>query len=232
ELQPLVEALQAATRGERGLRIPAAGRGMGAKLARAFNELAETRERTTDELVRVATVIGREGRLTARAELRKGDGLWKQQLDAANHMIRDLVRPTTGGASVVDAVADGDLSQRIQLTIDGRPVEGEFLRIGTTVNGMVDQLSSFADEVTRVAREVGTEGVLGGQAQVEGVSGVWRGLTENVNFMASKLTTQVRNIADVTTAVANGDLSPKITVEARGEGADLAETINAMVRHL
>jgi CheY-like chemotaxis protein/HAMP domain-containing protein len=232
ELQPLLEALQAAARGERGLRVPAAGRGMGAKLARAFNELADTRERTTDELVRVATVIGREGRLTARAELRRAGGMWKEQLDSVNQMIEDLVRPTSEVARVIDAVADGDLSQRIQLKIEGRPVKGEFLRIGTTVNGMVDQLSSFADEVTRVAREVGTEGVLGGQAQVEGVSGVWRGLTENVNFMASNLTTQVRNIADVTTAVANGDLSRKITVEASGEVAALAETINAMVDRL
>ena len=132
----------------------------------------------------------------------------------------------------MDAVADGDLTQKMQLKIGGQPVKGEFLRIGTTVNAMVDQLSSFADEVTRVAREVGTDGKLGGQATVKGVSGTWRDLTDNVNLMAKNLTDQVRNIAAVTTAVANGDLSQKITVEAKGEVAELAETINTMVDQL
>src|SRR5947209_5451497 len=153
-------------------------------------------------------------------------------LDSINDLIDDLVRPTTEVARVIDAVADGDLTQKMALEIAGQPVKGEFLRIGTTVNTMVDQLSSFADEVTRVAREVGTEGKLGGQAQVKGVSGTWRDLTENVNFMASNLTDQVRNIAHVTTAVANGDLSQKITVEAKGEVAALADTINTMVDRL
>jgi HAMP domain-containing protein len=179
ELQPLLEALLDARRGQRNVRVAARGRGMVGKLARAFNELAQTREQTTDELVRVATVIGREGRLTARAERRRVEGVWKQQLDAVNTMIEDLVRPTTEVARVIDAVADGDLSQRIQLEIGGRPVKGEFQRIGTTVNGMVDQLSSFADEVTRVAREVGTEGKLGGQAQVPGVAGTWADVGAN-----------------------------------------------------
>src|SRR6185437_9240620 len=178
DLEPLLEALRAAKRGERGLRLPARGKGMTGRLARAFNELAQKREQTTDELVRVAAVIGREGRLTERAEVRGAEGLWWEQLGAVNTLIEDLVRPTTEVARVIDAVADGDLSQRIQLKIEGRPVKGEFLRIGTTVNGMVDQLSSFADEVTRVAREVGTEGVLGGQAKVKGVSGTWKDLTD------------------------------------------------------
>jgi HAMP domain-containing protein/CheY-like chemotaxis protein/signal transduction histidine kinase len=229
DLEPLLEALLAAKRGERGTRLPARGKGMAGRLARAFNELGQTREQTTDELVRVAAVIGREGRLTERAEVRGADGTWREQLDAVNTMIEDLVRPTTEVARVIDAVAEGDLSQRIQLKIEGRPVKGEFLRIGTTVNGMVDQLSSFADEVTRVAREVGTEGVLGGQAKVKGVSGTWKDLTDNVNFMASNLTTQVRGIARVVTAVANGDLDQKFTIEARGEVAALADTINAMI---
>src|SRR5207237_5329722 len=154
---------------------------------------------------------------------------WKEQLGSVNTMIEDLVRPTTEVARVIDAVADGDLSQRIQLKIAGRPVKGEFLRIGTTINTMVDQLSSFADEVTRVAREVGTEGVLGGQARVKGVSGTWKDLTDNVNQMASNLTTQVRGIAKVVTAVAGGDLEQKFTIEARGEVAALADTINAMI---
>ena len=133
---------------------------------------------------------------------------------------------------MIDAVADGDLSQKMQLTIEGQPVKGEFRRIGTTVNSMVDQLSSFADEVTRVAREVGTDGKLGGQAKVKGVSGVWKDLTDNVNTLASNLTTQVRNIAQVTTAVANGDLTKKITVDVRGEVAELKNTINTMVDQL
>jgi HAMP domain-containing protein/CheY-like chemotaxis protein/signal transduction histidine kinase len=232
DLEPLLEALVAARRGDRGVRVSARGKGMTGRLARAFNELAQTREQTTDELMRVATVIGREGRLTERAEVRGAAGVWKQQIDSVNMMIEDLVRPTTEVARVIDAVADGDLLQRIQLKIEGRPVKGEFLRIGTTVNGMVDQLSSFADEVTRVAREVGTEGVLGGQAKVKGVSGTWKDLTDNVNQMASNLTGQVRNIAEVTTAVANGDLTKKITVDVRGEVLELKNTINTMVDQL
>ena len=147
-------------------------------------------------------------------------------------MIDDLVRPTTEIARVIDAVAVGDLSQKMELKIDGRPLRGEFRRIGTTVNAMVDQLSSFADEVTRVAREVGTEGKLGGQAKVKGVSGVWKDLTDNVNLMASNLTAQVRDIAQVTTAVANGDLSKKITVDVKGEILELKNTINTMVDQL
>src|SRR5207244_3179287 len=155
-------------------------------------------------------------------------GAWEEQIDAVNGLIDDLVRPTTEVARVIDAVADGDLTQKMALEIAGQPVKGEFLRIGTTVNTMVDQLSSFADEVTRVAREVGTEGKLGGQAEVKGVSGTWRDLTENVNLMASNLTDQVRNISQVSQAVARGDLTQKITVEARGEVAELAEALNEM----
>src|SRR5438093_1322234 len=232
DLEPLLEALAAAKRGERGVRVSGRGKGMAGRLARAFNELAQTREVTTDELVRVATVIGREGRLTERAEVRGAAGTWKEQLDSVNTMIEDLVRPTNEVARVIDAVADGDLGQRIQLKIEGRPVKGEFLRIGKTVNAMVDQLSSFTDEVTRVAREVGTEGELGGQARVKGVSGTWKDLTDNVNGMASNLTSQVRNIAEVTTAVANGDLTKKITVDVKGEIQELKNTINTMVDQL
>src|SRR5262249_27278940 len=149
-----------------------------------------------------------------------------------NSLIGDLVRPTTEVARVLSAVAEGDLTQKMALEIDGKPVKGEFQRIGTTVNTMVDQLSSFADEVTRVAREVGTEGKLGGQADVPGVAGIWKDLTDNVNLMASNLTTQVRGIANVVTAVANGDLSKKFVVEAKGEIAELADTINNMTETL
>src|SRR5207237_299586 len=184
------------------------------------------------EVARVGRAIGREGRLTERAVTPAGSGHWADTTDALNTLIDDLVRPTTEVARVIDAVADGDLSQKMQLNIGGQPVKGEFRRIGTTVNSMVDQLSSFADEVTRVAREVGTDGKLGGQARVKGVSGTGKDLTDNVNFMASNLTTQVRSIAQVTTAVANGDLSQKISVDAKGEVAALAETINTMVDQL
>ncbi|MBV8079186.1 MAG: HAMP domain-containing protein [Actinobacteria bacterium] len=232
ELQELLDALRNARRGARGVRVDARKAGILGELGKAFNELAQTREKTTDEIVRVATVIGREGRLTERTHFAGAEGTWREQLEAVNTVIEDLVRPTNEVARVIDAVADGDLSQRIQLKIEGRPVKGEFLRIGKTVNAMVDQLSSFADEVTRVAREVGTEGKLGGQARVKGVSGTWKDLTDNVNQMASNLTAQVRNIADVTTAVAQGDLSKKITVDVRGEVLELKNTINTMVDQL
>src|SRR5258707_938843 len=170
--------------------------------------------------------------LTDRAELKKAQGTWRASLAAVNAMVDDLSRPTLEVARVIDAVAEGDLSQKMQLKIEGRAVKGEFLRIGTTVNSMVDQLSSFADEVTRVAREAGTEGKLGGQAVVKGVGGTWKDLTDNVNLMVSNLTTQVRGVAQVVTAVADGDLNRKFTIEAKGEVAALAETVNSMVDRL
>ncbi|MDX6253781.1 MAG: hypothetical protein QOJ11_115 [Frankiales bacterium] len=197
-----------------------------------INALAALNERRTRELVRASRVIGREGRMTERLDEVAADGDWSTGAAAVNSLIDDLVRPTTEVARVIAAVAEGDLSQQMAMEIAGQPVKGEFLRIGTTVNTMVDQLSSFADEVTRVAREVGTEGKLGGQAQVRGVSGVWRDLTESVNSMAGNLTSQVRNIAQVTTAVAQGDLSQKITVDAQGEILELKSTVNTMVDQL
>src|SRR5678815_1296606 len=159
-------------------------------------------------------------------------GGWADSAGALNALVTDLVAPTIEVARVIKAVAAGDLSQKMTLEIEGKSVQGEFLRIGTTVNTMVDQLSSFSSEVTRVAREVGTEGKLGGQAVVPGVAGTWKDLTDNVNFMARNLTDQVRNIAAVTTAVANGDLSKKITVDVRGEILELKQTINTMVDQL
>jgi HAMP domain-containing protein/CheY-like chemotaxis protein/putative methionine-R-sulfoxide reductase with GAF domain len=232
DLAPLLEALRSAARGESGVRLDARKRGPVGELAKAFNDLAVMREKTTDEIVRVATAIGSEGRLTDRAETKGTHGVWNASLSAVNGMIDDLSRPTLEVARVIGAVAEGDLSQKMQLKIEGRAVKGEFLRIGTTVNAMVDQLSSFADEVTRVAREVGSEGKLGGQAKVKGVSGTWKDLTDNVNGMASNLTSQVRNIAEVTTAVANGDLTRKITVDVKGEVLELKNTINTMVDQL
>ena len=214
------------------MRLSAQKSGVMGDVAKAFNGLAERREGLTDELGRVSKVIGREGRMTERAKLKNAKGSWADSVDSVNSMIDDLVRPTIEVSRVLDAVAEGDLSQKMSLKIEGQPVRGEFLRIGTTVNTMLDQLSSFASEVTRVAREVGTEGILGGQARVKDVSGIWRDLTDNVNFMANNLTTQVRNIAEVTTAVANGDLSKKITVDVRGEVLELKNTINTMVDQL
>src|SRR5438105_11830410 len=153
-------------------------------------------------------------------------------MDSNNGLITDLVQPTSEVARVIKAVAEGDLSQKVELEIDGKQVQGEFFRIGSTVNRMVDQLNAFASEVTRVAREVGTEGVLGGQASVPGVGGTWKDLTDSVNAMAGNLTSQVRNIAEVTTAVANGDLSRKIGVDVKGEILELKNTINTMVDQL
>src|ERR1041384_247688 len=170
--------------------------------------------------------------MTARVETHGWSGSWVVTGDAFNALIGDLVRPSTEVARVITAVAEGDLSQKMALEIEGKPVRGEFLRIGTTVNRMVDQLRAFASEVTRVAREVGTEGKLGGQAHVPGVAGTWKDLTDSVNGMASNLTGQVRNIAEVAIAVANGDMSRKITVDVRGEILQLKETLNTMVDQL
>src|SRR5262249_33661731 len=149
--------------------------------------------------------------------LGKVAGGWATSVNSINALIGDLVQPTTEVSRVISAVAEGDFTQKMDLQIEGQPVKGEFLRIGTTVNSMVDQLSSFAAEVTRVAKEVGTDGKLGGQAEVPDAAGIWKDLTDNVNLLANNLTAQVRNIAEVTTSVAKGDLSKKITVDARGE---------------
>jgi HAMP domain-containing protein/CheY-like chemotaxis protein/signal transduction histidine kinase len=233
KLVELLQALQAAKDGDFSPRLPVRKRdGIYGEIAAAFNELVDGNSKMTKELVRVSSVIGREGRMTERASLPKVGGDWSKSIASVNSLIDDLVRPTTEVARVIEAVADGDLSQKMALKIENQPVKGEFLRIGKTVNAMVDQLSAFAAEVSRVAKEVGTDGKLGGQAEVKGVSGTWRNLTENVNFMASNLTDQVRNIALVTTAVAQGDLSQKITVDAKGEILQLKNTINTMVDQL
>jgi signal transduction histidine kinase/HAMP domain-containing protein len=231
-LEDLLAALHAVRGGDFSARLSTRRRGLLGEIAAEFNELAATNQRMAKELVRVGRIIGREGRMTERAALTGADGEWATSIDSVNALIDDLVRPTTEVARVIVAVAEGDLSQKMALKIEGQQVKGEFLRIGTTVNTMVDQLSSFADEVTRVAREVGTEGKLGGQAKVKGVSGTWKDLTDSVNQMASNLTDQVRNIAQVTTAVAQGDLSQKITVDVKGEILELKNTINTMVDQL
>src|SRR5438132_7651933 len=198
-LERLEDALRAAAAGDFGVRLPARRKSALGAVEAAFNELAARNAALEAELVRIAQIIGREGRMTERARLDRAGGGWSTAIDSVNGLIDDLVRPTTEVARVIVAVAEGDLSQKMALEIEGRPVKGEFARIGTTVNSMVDQLSSFAAEVTRVAREVGTEGKLGGQAKVRGVAGTWKDLTDSVNFMAWNLTDQVRNIAQVTT---------------------------------
>jgi HAMP domain-containing protein/signal transduction histidine kinase/CheY-like chemotaxis protein len=231
-LERLEEALRAATAGDFRVRLPARRKGQIGRLEAAYNDLAARNAALEAELVRIGQIIGREGRMTERARMANAQGGWTTAIGSVNGLIDDLVRPTTEVARVIVAVAAGDLSQKMALEIEGRPVKGEFARIGTTVNSMVDQLSSFAAEVTRVAREVGTDGKLGGQAKVPGVAGTWKDLTDSVNFMASNLTDQVRNIAQVTTAVANGDLSQEITVDVKGEILELKDTINTMVDQL
>ena len=232
ELTDLLTALRDLRDGDFTVRLSGSEDPLLDDIASAFNGIAERNERLASEAVRVSTTIGREGQMNERASIGRATGGWATITSSINALITDLVSPTTEVARVLTAVAEGDLNQKMVLEIDGKSVQGEFLRIGTTVNTMVDQLSAFASEVTRVAREVGTEGRLGGQASVPGVAGTWKDLTDNVNFMASNLTGQVRNIADVTTAVARGDLSRKITADAQGEVLELKNTINTMVDQL
>src|SRR5436853_333376 len=184
------------------------------------------------ELGRLSRVVGKEGKIHQRASLDAVSGFWSDSIDSVNELISDLVHPTSETARVIGAVAQGDLSQTMALEVKDRPLQGEFLRTAKTINKMVDQLGSFASEVTRVAREVGAEGKLGGQAKVKGVAGTWKDLTDSVNMMAGNLTGQVRNIAEVATAVPNGDLSHQITVDVKGEILELKNTINTMVDQL
>jgi HAMP domain-containing protein/CheY-like chemotaxis protein/signal transduction histidine kinase len=232
DLRRLLAAMRDLKEGDFNVRLPVADDPLLAEIADEFNGVAKASTRLCDEMTRVSKTIGRQGQMNDRVSIGAVTGGWRQTVDSINTLITDLASPTTEIARVLSAVADGDLNQKMVLEIDGKSVQGEFLRIATTVNTMVDQLGSFADEVTRVAREVGTEGKLGGQAEVPGVAGTWKDLTDNVNTLAGNLTSQVRNIAAVTTAVAKGDLSQKITVEARGETLELKNTINTMVDQL
>src|SRR6266852_5542298 len=233
DFRTLLQAIRAAQRGDFSVRLNEDnGDPLSDKVAEAFNLLMEKNEGLTHEIIRIGRVVGREGRMMERAIVPDAKGSWARKIEALNALIADLVQPTTEIARVIGAVAAGDFTQKMNLAIEGSAVKGEFLRIGKTVNGMVDQLSSFAAEVTRVAKDVGTEGKLGGQAEVPGVSGVWKDLTENVNSLANNLTAQVRNVAEVTTSVAQGDLSKKITVDAKGEVLALKNTINTMVDQL
>ena len=232
DLRHLLAAMRDLKEGDFNVRLPMSEDPLLAEIADEFNSIAKLSTRMCDEMTRVSMTIGRQGQMNDRASIGAVTGGWRSTIDSVNTLITDLASPTTEIARVLTAVADGDLNQKMVLEIDGKSVQGEFLRIATTVNTMVDQLGSFADEVTRVAREVGTEGKLGGQAEVPGVAGTWKDLTDNVNTLAGNLTSQVRNIAAVTTAVAKGNLSQKITVEARGETLELKNTINTMVDQL
>nr|WP_202551702.1 HAMP domain-containing protein [Streptomyces sp. SID8352] len=218
-------------------RLTVSGDGVMSEIAAVFNEVADRNLHLTGELARVRRMVGREGKLTERLEAGSCEGSWAAAIDHSNALVDDLVRPVSEVGRVLSAVADGDLSPRMELRTQsaegsGHPLRGEFLKVGRTVNNLVDQLSTFTDEVTRVASEVGTEGKLGGQARVRGMSGSWKDLTESVNTMAYRLTAQVRDIALVTTAVAKGDLSRKVTVHVAGEMLELKNTVNTMVDQL
>jgi HAMP domain-containing protein/CheY-like chemotaxis protein/signal transduction histidine kinase len=228
----LLKTLQSVRKGDFSVRMPEDRTGTTGKLYDTLNEIIGLNHAMTKEMERISQVVGREGRITQRALLSNATGGWQECVEAVNSLITDLAQPTTEVARVIGAVAKGDLSQSMAMEFEGRPLKGEFLRTAQVINSTLAQLASFASEVTRVAREVGTEGKLGGQAVLRAVSGTWKELTDSVNLMASKLTDQVRDIAKVTTAVANGDLSKKITVDVRGEIAELKNTINTMVDNL
>ncbi|RIH80452.1 methyl-accepting chemotaxis protein [Meiothermus hypogaeus] len=232
DLRILLRGLQAVRDGDFSVRLPGDWTGLEGKLADAFNDIVAANQKMALELSRVGQVVGKEGKVRERARFDQSRGAWGQMEASINMLIEDLLRPTAEVTRAIAAVAQGDLTQTVRLDVDGRPLEGEFLRSATIVNTMIERLGVFTSEVTRVAREVGTDGKLGGQAQVGGVSGVWKDLTESVNSMASNLTAQVRNIAEVTIAVASGDLSRKITVDVRGEILQLKEAINTMVDQL
>src|SRR4051812_6289128 len=227
QVRDIAQVATAVAQGDLSQKITVDAKGEILELKETINTMVDQLSAFAAEVTRVAREVGTEGKLGGQAEVAGVSGVWRGLTENVNLMASNLTGQVRNIAQVATAVARGDLSQKI--AVDAR---GEILELKNTINTMVDQLSSFADEVTRVAREVGTEGRLGGQAEVKGVSGVWRGLTESVNFMASSLTEQVRNIADVTTAVANGDLSKKVTVDVRGEIAELKETINTMVDQL
>src|ERR1700734_1297238 len=231
-MQDRLHALQAMRSGDFSVRMTGDRLGIDGKIADTFNEIVAANQRMAQQLERVGQVVGREGKTRQRVKFGLASGSWADMEGSVNTLIDDLLWPTREVTRAVAAVAQGDLLQAVKLDVDGRPLGGEFLQSATIVNTMIKQLSVFTSEVTRVAREVGTEGKLGGQAQVPEVTGVWKDLTESVNSMANNLTGQVRNIAEVTIAVANGDLSKKITADVRGEILEVKETINTMVDQL
>jgi HAMP domain-containing protein/CheY-like chemotaxis protein/signal transduction histidine kinase len=232
DLSVILSGLQIMRDGDFSVRLPGNWTGVAGKIADTFNEIVTANQQMAKELKRVGKVVGKEGRTRERMRFDLPKAAWGEMEISVNTLVDDLLRPTTEVTRAIAAVAKGNLTQTVQLDVDGRPLEGEFLRSATIVNTMIQQLGVFTSEVTRVAREVGTDGKLGGQAQVPGVAGTWKDLTDSVNSMASNLTGQVRNIAEVATAVASGDLSRKITVDVRGEILQLKEAINTMVDQL
>jgi len=231
-LVAILQSLQTMKNGDFSVRLPVSWTGLPGKIADHFNEIVTANERMAFELKRVGQAVGKEGKTRERIRVDERRGAWDDMEVSVNTLVEDLLRPTTEVTRAIAAVAQGNLTQTVRLDVDGRPLEGEFLRSANIVNTMIQQLGVFTAEVTRVAREVGTDGKLGGQAQVPGVAGTWKDLTDSVNSMASNLTGQVRNIAEVATAVASGDLSRKITVDVRGEILQLKEAINTMVDQL
>jgi HAMP domain-containing protein/signal transduction histidine kinase/DNA-binding response OmpR family regulator len=228
----LLRALQHVRAGDFTVQLPETWSGIDGEIAETFNEIVAANRKIASELQRVGQVVGKQGRTRERAKFEPSKGAWGEMESSVNTLVDDLLRPTTEVTTAIASFAQGHLTQAMRLDVDGRPLEGEFLRSATIVNTMIQQLGVFTSEVTRVAREVGSDGKLGGQAQVPGVSGVWKDLTDSVNSMASNLTAQVRNISEVTIAVASGDLSRKITVDVRGEILQLKEAINTMVDQL
>ncbi len=227
QVRNIADVTTAVATGDLSKKITVDVRGEILELKNTINTMVDQLNGFASEVTRVAREVGTEGKLGGQAQVPGVAGTWKDLTDNVNFMASNLTGQVRNIAGVATAVANGDLSKKI--TVD---VRGEILELKNTINTMVDQLNGFASEVTRVAREVGTEGKLGGQAQVPGIAGTWKDLTDNVNFMANNLTSQVRNIADVTTAVARGDLSRKITVEVKGEILELKNTINTMVDQL
>jgi HAMP domain-containing protein/CheY-like chemotaxis protein/signal transduction histidine kinase len=232
DLTVILTSLQSMRDGDFTVRLPGTWVGLAGKVADTFNDIVAANQHMAQELKRVGQVVGKQGKTRERTRFHESRGAWGEMEVSVNTLVEDLLRPTAEVTRAIAAVAQGDLTQTVRLDVDGRPLEGEFLRSANLVNTMIQQLGVFTAEVTRVAREVGTEGKLGGQAQVPDVAGTWKDLTDNVNLMASNLTGQVRNIAEVATAVASGDLSRKITVDVRGEILQLKEAINTMVDQL
>ncbi|HLM82250.1 MAG TPA: HAMP domain-containing protein [Terriglobales bacterium] len=232
DLAVILSSLQTMRNGDFTVRLPGTWTGLAGKVADTFNDIVAANQHMAQELKRAGQVIGKQGKTRERTRFHESRGAWGEMEVSINTLVEDLLRPTAEVTRAIAAVAQGDLSQTVRLDVDGRPLEGEFLRSANLVNTMIQQLGVFTAEVTRVAREVGTEGKLGGQALVPDVAGTWKDLTDNVNLMASNLTGQVRNIAEVATAVASGDLSRKITVDVRGEILQLKEAINTMVDQL
>jgi HAMP domain-containing protein/CheY-like chemotaxis protein/signal transduction histidine kinase len=228
----ILQGLQTMKDGDFSVRLPVGWTGLAGKIADNFNEIVRSNQQIASELRRVGRAVGKEGKTRERIRIERRHGAWDEMEVSVNTLVEDLLRPTTEVTRAIAAVAQGNLTQTVRMDVDGRPLEGEFLRSASIVNTMIQQLGVFTAEVTRVAREVGTDGKLGGQAMVPGVAGTWKDLTDSVNSMASNLTGQVRNIAEVATAVASGDLSRKITVDVRGEILQLKEAINTMVDQL